>query len=140
MDDKVAEALLALREQTRKTGILYPEQEQQLKYWPMIIDPAIVGCETRFSYEKSEVEYAMKAKGKLGANVKEKWPQLDEWTKFLFGNEYSVKIKVNDKTEFRGKRLEDPPNKSIREDEEYLNDIDSDFQKDKYKMGRYKVK
>lgn len=134
------EELTVFREKTRKSGMLFPEQILHLKYWSMILDGCIVGCETRFSYEQSEVEYNMKVKGKTPSDFKEKLVKLDEWTKFLFGDEYLVRVKVNDKVEFRGKRLKEPPNKGIKEGKEYLDDIDDEYEQDKYKMYKYKVK
>ncbi|MDE2425727.1 MAG: hypothetical protein KGO96_07455 [Elusimicrobia bacterium] len=140
-DGKVStEELIKLRDLTRRTGLLTEAQVNHLKYWPMIVDSCIVGCEAHFNYDKSELEYQMKVKEKvLPKDFENRLKKLEEWSQFLLGNEYLIKVKVNGKLIFRGHRMKAPPiRKNTRNlDKNYLDELEEDYLEDKEKIDKW---
>lgn len=132
--------LLVLREETRKTGFLTELQVKHLKMWPLIISEKVSKVETRFSYEKNEVIFTLTMTGKITKDFDKRFKALTQWTQTLLGEEYIVKVKVDGKQVFKGDRLKDPPDKKSREGDEYLTELNKDFEKDKYAMGNVSVR
>lgn len=119
-------ALLEARELTRITGCLNDLQIQQLKFWPRLINEAVTGCETRFIYEDRELLFNIEINTKNQNEVnkaKKMLTQLEEWCRFLLGDEYLVRVKFNNKMVFRGTRKEEfhPKNVSDKEIEKDFN-------------------
>jgi hypothetical protein len=117
--------LIEARELTRITGCLNDLQIQQLKFWPKIISENVVGCETRFNYEDRELIYSMEIKTKNQREIdkiKKMLPQLEEWSRFLLGDEYLVRVKFNGKMAYRGTRKQEFHSKGVTNKE-----IEKDF-------------
>ena len=132
--------LLILREETRKTGFLTELQVKHLKLWPLIISDKITKSEAKFIYEKNEVDFSLTMTGKITKDFSKRFAALTQWVQTLLGEEYAVKIKVGGKQVFKGDRLKAAPDKKNREGDKYLDELNKDFEKDKYAMGNVNVK
>ena len=100
----VSEQLILLKNITKLTGALHEAQLEQMKYWlyALIKDPIIF--EIQIAQEKQQVTYLIKSE----ADIKENLSCLNNWIKWLLGEEWEVKVQIN------GKRTKKSTSNKIR--------------------------
>lgn len=102
VDPSLEQQLLMLRDLTARTGALHEAQVLQLKWWPLTLFTHSKKCEAQVNVEGKEVTYVIvQTKGKPPKDIKKRYEALNEWTKWLLGNEWVVRIKLREKLVFR---------------------------------------
>lgn len=95
---------MLLKDLTRRLDMLHDAQVLQLKMWPLVLFTHARSAELAVSFENKEVDYIVKTKGKAPADLKDRFEYLNEWTKWLLGNDWLVKVKIQGKQVYRGGR------------------------------------
>ena len=98
MDEDIKAQLLRLKDLTRRTAIIYVEQELQLKLWPHMLFDA-VDAEAVADIPDRAIHYVVRVKGKppVGKSLKERGEALEGWVRTLLGDDWFVDVKVRQK-------------------------------------------
>ena len=112
LDEDVKAQLLRLKDLTRRTAIIYAEQELQLKLWPHMLFEA-TDTEAVVDIENKSVHYVCRIKGKpyTGKKLVERVAAMEGWLRTLLGDDWTVDMKYRQKKGgtpkplFRGQRL-----------------------------------
>ncbi len=97
--------LLLLRDLTARMGVMHDAQQLQLKMWPIALFSHAQKIEEHVNLNDKEIDYViLKTKGKKPADMDKRFAALDEWTKWLLGDDWLVRVKLRDKLIFRGPR------------------------------------
>lgn len=92
------EQLMLLRDLTRRTGAIHDAQVFQMKWWPMMLFTHAKKCEAQVDVEKQQVDYIiLTTDGKAPSDMEERMKALCEWTHWLLGDEYVVRVKERKK-------------------------------------------
>lgn len=99
--------LYALRDLTRKTGMLHELQVMQLKMWPLVFTNAKnASCE--FGFETKQVIFKLDTlKGAKPKNFKARLEHLVKATQQLLGTEYAVTVMLDGKKVHHGAATSD---------------------------------
>lgn len=97
--------LLMLKDLTRRMGVLHEAQVLQLKMWPMTLFTHAKKTEERVNLESKEIDYdILQTKGKKPSDLKERFEALNEWTKWLLGDDWVVRVRERGKLLYRNGR------------------------------------
>lgn len=97
--------LMTLRGLTKNTGVLHEAQVLQVKAWPIVLFSNCKSSKFSFCWEKREVEYDIKTKGRGKKDEMDRGVLLlDHYTKTLLGPEYTVTIFFNGVQKYVGMR------------------------------------
>lgn len=92
------EQLILLREWTAKMGVLHDAQVLQIKMWPLTLFTHAKKCEEQVNIEGKELNYVIvQTKGAAPKDIKKRYEALIDWTKWLLGKDWTVRIKLRDK-------------------------------------------
>lgn len=98
--------LLLLRDLTARTGLLHDAQRLQLRMWPIVLFTHAKKCEERVNIQDKEVDFIiLQTKGKPPEDMEKRFASLNEWTKWLLGPDWLIRVKLRDKMIFRGPRV-----------------------------------
>jgi hypothetical protein len=96
------EQLLLLRDMTARMGVLHEAQILQLKMWPLVLFDNIKKCEEHVNIEGKVLEFhILQTKGKYPADKDKRFDVLIDWSKWLLGHDWLVRIKERGKLIFR---------------------------------------
>lgn len=94
--------LLLLRDMTARMGVIHEAQVLQLKMWPLVLFGNVKKCEEHINIENREVNFViLQTKGKQASDFKQRCEALADWTKWLLGSDWIVRVKIRDKLVFR---------------------------------------
>jgi hypothetical protein len=96
--------LLLLRDITRRMGVIHEAQQLQLKMWPIVLFTHAKKCETRVNVDAKEVDFVILQTKGAKPDMEQCFAHLDDWTKWLLGPEWLVRVKLRDKLIYRGQR------------------------------------
>jgi hypothetical protein len=97
--------LLLLRDLTARMGVLHDAQALQMKMWPLVLFTHAKKTEQRVNIKEKEVDYILlQTKGKPPEDLEKRFAALNEWTKWLLGPDWLVRVKLRDKLIYRGRR------------------------------------
>ena len=97
--------LLLLRDLTQRMGIIHDAQQLQLKMWPIVLFTHGQKFEERVNVEEKEVDFViLQTKGKKPIDMDERFKALNDWTKWLLGDDWLIRVKLRDKVLYRGMR------------------------------------
>lgn len=88
----LSQELLALRDLTKRTGILYEAQVVNLKYWPYVLF-AISDHQILPDDQKRILTFNLKFTKKKPKNLKELCYTLERWCWNILGEEWQVKMR-----------------------------------------------
>lgn len=93
---------MMLRDLTNRLGALHEAQVLQLKMWPLVLFQHVKKCEERVNIEAREIDFVLlQTKGEVPKDFKKRCMTLAEWTKWLLGGDWVVRVKLRDKLVFR---------------------------------------
>ncbi len=95
------EQLVLLKDWTRRMGVLHEAQILQLKTAPWGYFPTVKSFEVYPDLEKHDILFELKLDGKKPADFKNQCERVDNWIKWLLGDEWIVRVKVLKKQVFR---------------------------------------
>jgi hypothetical protein len=97
--------LILLRDLTARMGVIHEAQQLQLKMWPIVLFTHGQKFEERVDINGKEVDFIiLQTKGKKPADMDERFKALNDWTKWLLGDDWLVRVKLRDKVLYRGMR------------------------------------
>jgi len=97
--------LLLLRDLTQRMGVIHDAQQLQLKMWPIVLFTHGQKFEEHVNVKEKEVDFIiLQTKGKKPADMDKRFAALNEWTKWLLGPDWLVRVKLRDKLIYRGRR------------------------------------
>lgn len=98
VDPSAEEQLILLRNITATMGVLHEAQVLQLKWWPLTLFTHARKCEERINIERKEIDFViLQTKGQPPKDIKKRYEAIVEWTKWLLGSEWTVRIRLRDK-------------------------------------------
>ena len=94
-----------LRSFSKQFGVLHEAQVIQLRYWPYAVDPDLPaegGAEVNLMMEDEKIKYIWTdakrtKKWKPDKKYRERLEHLAKWTKWMLGENFSVRIELNGK-------------------------------------------
>ena len=96
------EQLLLLRDMTSRLGVLHDAQVLQLRMWPLVLFSNLKKCEEHVNIEGKVVEFHfLQTKGKYPKDMKARFEAMADWTKWLLGHDWVVRVKERGKLIFR---------------------------------------
>jgi hypothetical protein len=96
------EQLLLLRDMTARMGVLHEAQILQLKMWPLFLFDNLKKCEEHVNIENRVIEYHfLQTKGKYPKDKEARLNALMDWTKWLLGHDWMIRVKERGKLIFR---------------------------------------
>jgi hypothetical protein len=97
--------LLLLRDLTARMGVIHDAQQLQLRCWPIVLFTHGQKFEERVNIKEKEVDFViLQTKGKKPDDMEKRFQHLNEWTKWLLGPDWLVRVKLRDKLIYRGRR------------------------------------
>lgn len=97
--------LLLLRDLTQRMGVIHDAQQLQLKMWPIVLFTHGQKFEEHVNVEEKEVDFIiLQTKGKKPTDLDERFKALNDWTKWLLGDDWLIRVKLRDKVLYRGMR------------------------------------
>lgn len=101
-DPSQEEQLLMLKDLTARMGVLHEAQVFQLKMWPLVLFTHARKCEERVNIDGKEIDFViLQTKGKVPEDMEARMNALVDWTKWLLGDDWMVKVKLREKTLLR---------------------------------------
>jgi hypothetical protein len=108
--------LLLLRDLTQRMGVIHDAQQLQLKMWPIVLFTHGQKFEEHVNVEGKEVDFIiLQTKGKKPTDMDDRFKALNDWTKWLLGDDWLVRVKLRDKVIYRGMRRVALKNKTEKE-------------------------
>lgn len=98
------EQLLLLRSMTERTGILHEAQILQLKMYPIAMIETSKSAEIKINVEGKTVDFHLKMDKSKNPELEKQCERVSEAVKWLLGPDWLVRLKVRDKTIYRGAR------------------------------------
>lgn len=96
------EQLLLLRDITARLGVLHEAQVLQLKMWPLVLFGNVKKCEQHVNIEGKVIEYhILQTKGRYPNDKQARFDAMADWTHWLLGSDWIVRIKERGKLIFR---------------------------------------
>lgn len=97
--------LLLLRDLTARMGVMHEAQQLQLKMWPIVLFTHGQKFEEKVNIQDKEVDFIiLQTKGKQPADMEKRFTALNDWTKWLLGDDWLIRVKLRDKLIYRGPR------------------------------------
>lgn len=87
--------LLLLRETTKTFGVLHEAQALQLRLWPHAVDPKLITAKAEISIDSNIIYWEWESKSKRIS--KHRLEALDRSVKLMLGDEWVIKIRLNQK-------------------------------------------
>lgn len=97
----VKEQLIMLKDQTRRLGVLHEAQVLQLKMVPWGFWPTVKSFEVLPDLEKHDMVFELKLNGKKPDDFNEQCEKVNQWIKWLLGDEWIVRVRLKGKQVFR---------------------------------------
>lgn len=102
----VEEQLILLRDLTARLGVLHDAQVFQLRMWPLVLFTHAKQVDLHIQMEDKEISFVIeKHKGKVPEDIKERYTALNDWTKWLLGDDWTVKVKYKGKQVYRAGKI-----------------------------------
>ena len=96
------EQLLLLRDMTARMGVIHDAQMLQLKMWPLVLFDNVKKCEEHVNIEQKVLEFhILQTKGKYAVDREKRFEHLVDWSKWLLGHDWIVRIKERGKLLYR---------------------------------------
>jgi hypothetical protein len=97
--------LILLRDLTARMGVIHEAQQLQLKMWPIVLFTHGQKFEERVDVNGKEVDFIiLQTKGKKPDDMDKRFEHLNDWTKWLLGDDWLIRVKLRDKVLYRGMR------------------------------------
>lgn len=106
IENNLEEQLILLRDLTKRMSVLHDAQRLQLQMWPIVLFQEAKNVQSELSMDKREITFLVQQPGKATKDFKTSCATLNDWVKWLLGDEWIVKVKLRDKQVYRdGARL-----------------------------------
>jgi len=99
-----SEQLLLLRAMTERTGVLHEAQILQLKMYPIAMITSSKSAEIKIDIEGKSVDFQLKLDKKKNPDLEKQCEMVSDAVKWLLGPEWLVRLRVREKTIYRGAR------------------------------------